>query len=239
MKQSILLLALFCFTISNAQKVKKITGSGTIKTITKTTAEYDKIKVTSSFSVTLVSGNEGNIKIEGDENIIQYITTEVKNNELIVGFEKGFYIKYDYPSTIDITIPFKKISALSFSGSGSLTTVDIITADNLDVDCTGSGSVNFETAATTVKITRGGSGSVIAKGKATNLTVTSSGSGNVNASQLTSSNVTATQTGSGNIKVNCTNNLSVTSSGLGSVNYKGSPKKVEKNSSGSGAISGS
>ncbi|MGV9004011.1 head GIN domain-containing protein [Flavobacterium sp.] len=239
MKQSILLLTLFCFTVCNAQKVKKITGSGTIKTITRTTTEYDKIKVASSFSVKLVAGIEGNIKIEGDENIIQYITTEVKNNELIVGFEKGFYIKYDYPSTVEITIPFKKINALSFSGSGSLTTSDLIVTDNLDIESAGSGSVTFETSATSVKITRGGSGSIIAKGKATNLTVASTGSGNVNASQLTSANVTANQTGSGNIKVNCSNNLTVTSSGSGSVNYKGSPKKVEKNSSGSGSISGS
>lgn len=237
MKQSILLLALFCFTISNAQKSKKITASGVNKTITKTTAEYDKIKVETSFSVKLVEGKEGNIKIEGDENIIQYIKAEVSNNILTVAFEKDIYVKYNNASNIQITIPFKKIDGFTFSGSGSLSTSDVINSDTLDVDISGSGSVVFETSAKNVTITKSGSGSLTAKGKATNLKITATGSGNINAGQLVSEKAIADKSGSGNLKINCTKNLTIKNSGSGSVSYTGKPKKVDESSTGSGKIS--
>lgn len=239
MKKSLLLLALCCFTISNAQKFKKIKGNGVTTKITRTTTDYDKIKVGGSFNVKLIAGKEGAITIEGDENLLQYIKTEVSNNVLSVGFEKNINIQYNYSSTIEITIPFEKISQISFAGSGTLLTIDAINADNLSVDVAGSGSVKLLTSSENLKITRTGSGNFTAKGKASTLEVVSTGSGNLNSSELIASNVTATQSGSGNIKVNCTENLSATNSGSGSITYKGSPKKVNKQSAGSGSISGS
>ena len=236
MKQSILVLALLCFTIASAQKITKVSPSGVSKSITKTTPEYDKIKIETSFSVKLVAGNEGNIKIKGDENLIQYITTEVTNNVLIVGFEKGVFIKNN-SSTLEITIPFKKINGITFTGSGSLSTSDVINSDTLDVEISGSGSVVFETSAKNVTIKKSGSGSLTAKGKATNLKIDGTGSGNINAGQLVSEKAIADKSGSGNLKINCTKNLTIKNSGSGSVSYTGKPKKVDESSTGSGKIS--
>lgn len=238
MKKSILLLALCCFTISNAQRHKKIKGNEIIKTIKRTTSEFDKIKASGSFDIKLVAGKEGSITIKGDENLLQYIKTEVKNTTLTVAFEKGTNIQYNYSSSIEIIIPIEKISEIEFSGSGNVSTLDALNSDNLNVEIKGSGNAKFETNSNNLKITRSGSGNLSAKGKATTLDIISTGSGNVNTSELISENVTASQSGSGNIKVNCTDSLSATSSGSGSIIYKGSPKKVQKSSTGSGSISG-
>lgn len=69
MKKSILILALLCLTISNAQKLKKIKGNQKNISISRTTTSYEKISVSGSFNVKLISGKEGNISIKGDENL--------------------------------------------------------------------------------------------------------------------------------------------------------------------------
>lgn len=237
MKKSILFLALFCVTISNAQKSTKIKGNGIAATITRTTPEYDKIVVGGSFEVKLIAGKEGNISIKGDENLLEFIKTEVNGGTLSVNFERGKNIMYDYRSSIEITIPFEKINSLELSGSGIVTTSDVINTDNLEVEVTGSGSVKFETNATNVKIARTGSGSVTAKGATINLEVSSQGSGSTNAFDLVAENVSASQSGSGSVRVNCTKNLVANQAGSGSISYKGKPEKVQKNSAGSGNIS--
>jgi hypothetical protein len=235
MKKTILLLALLCFTVSNAQKNQKIKGNGITTTITRTTPEYDKISVSGSFEVKLIAGKEGNISIKGDENLLEFIKTEVSNGTLTVNFERGKSVQYN--SSIEITIPFEKINRLEFSGSGIISTADIISSDNLEIEVAGSGSGKFETNTTNLKISRTGSGSITAKGKTQNLEIISTGSGSANAFELFSENATASQSGSGSIEINCSKNLSANSSGSGSILYKGKPEKVGKHSAGSGSIS--
>ncbi|MEC4003195.1 head GIN domain-containing protein [Flavobacterium sp. SUN052] len=238
MKKSILLLSLLCLTIGNAQKFKKIKGNQNIVSITRTTAAYEKISVAGSFDVKLVAGKEGTIAIKGDENLLEYIKTEINNNTLSVSFEKGKSIQYDYNSSIEITIPIETINQLTFSGSGNLSTTESINSEDLVVLISGSGNVKFESTTTNLKITKSGSGNLNSKGKTTNLEIISSGSGNANLSDLIALNAVATQSGSGNIKLNCTASLKATTIGSGNINYQGKPEKIDKNSTGSGSITG-
>lgn len=238
MKKSILLLALLCFTISNAQKFKKIKGNEKIVTLTRTTPQYDKISAAGSFDVKLISGKEGEISIKGDENLLEYIKTEVKDGTLSVYFEKGKNIQLNYNSTIEITIPFEKINQLNFTGSGNLSSSDSINSENLDFTMSGSGNVKFESVSTNLKITKAGSGYLNVKGKTTNLEVINTGSGNASLSELTSENAVANQSGSGSIQLYCSKNLQAKSVGSGNIQYKGNPEKVDKNSVGSGSITG-
>lgn len=80
MKKSILVVAILLIaTTIHAQK--KIKGNGTMKTITRTTSDYDGIKCAGSFDYILVAGTEGSIKIEGEENLLEYIVTERKRRK--------------------------------------------------------------------------------------------------------------------------------------------------------------
>jgi hypothetical protein len=84
-KQTVLFIAgLFFISISYAQISKKVKGNGNMTTITRTTSDYESIKCSGSFDFILVEGQEGQIKLEGEENLLEYIIVEVKNNILSV-----------------------------------------------------------------------------------------------------------------------------------------------------------
>jgi len=237
MKKITLTLALICITMVNAQRWnnEKIKENGVQTTVSRTTESYDEISVGGSFNVELVSGKEGNITIEGDENIVNHIVTEVIGNKLEIHFEKNK--NYSYNSEVTITVPFEEINAVSLTGSGKISTKDPINAIGFELKFTGSGDGFFDIKANTISTIQTGSGNLSLSGSTNNLEATIKGSGNLNSSKLTAQNADTIVSGSGQIKVNCTNNLVAKVSGSGNIKYKEKPQNIDKKVSGSGDIS--
>lgn len=235
-KQTVLILATLLFTaITNAQW-KKIKGNGNMTTETRTTSDYEGIKCAGSFDYILVNGAEGNITIEGEENLIAYIVTEVKDNHLIVKTKNGVNLKTSFNKGIKITIPFKDISKVSLSGSGDLWNEDPINATNFDVALSGSGDIilNVNTTSTTASIS--GSGDLKLKGNTTNLEARVSGSGDFHGLELESNNTDVAVAGSGDAKVVSKETLKARVAGSGDIVYVGNPK-MDTKVAGSGRIS--
>jgi len=182
MNKSILLLAALMLTsVSHAQwwGNEKVKGNGNMTIETRTTGDYDGIKCAGSMDYILVAGTEGKIKIEGEENLLKHIITEVKGNNLIVKVEKGINLRPSWNKTIKITIPFKDISSVSLAGSGDLWNEDVIISNDFDVSLAGSGDVIINVQASSVEGSLAGSGDLTLKGKTNNLDINVAGSGDI------------------------------------------------------------
>ena len=83
-KLSALLLTGLITLSCSAQWGKTIKGNGNNVTIERSTGDYDGIAVSGWFDVDLVSGNEGEITLQGEENLLEYIITEVKDGKLVI-----------------------------------------------------------------------------------------------------------------------------------------------------------
>ena len=82
MKKSIQLLVCGAFLVTFLASAQwssnnKIKGNGNAISETRTTADYDAVKVAGSFDVDLVAGKEGKIIIKGEENLVAAIKVEV------------------------------------------------------------------------------------------------------------------------------------------------------------------
>lgn len=237
MKKSILLTALlFCISISYAGN-KKIKGNGKMTTITRSTSDYDGVKCAGSFDYILVAGTEGKITIEGEENLLQYVVTEVKDNNLIIKTKKHVDLKPSNNKTIKITIPFKDISSVSLAGSGDLWNEDVITATNLEVALAGSGDVVLSIEATNTEGKVAGSGDLTLKGNTNKLEAKVAGSGDFHGFDLQSNHTEVTVAGSGDAKVVSNESLKARVSGSGDIEYRGNPKIEDSKVAGSGSIS--
>jgi hypothetical protein len=241
MKKLTLVAITFLFaSTANAQwwgVGKKIKGNGNMTKITRTTSDYDAINCAGSLDYILVAGNEGNITIEGEENLLEYIITEVKDGNLIVKTKNNFYLKTSYNKTIKITIPFKDIDEVSLAGSGDLWNEDKITANKLEVSLAGSGDIVLDVEATSVDGSLSGSGDMTLKGSTNDLEVSLAGSGDVHGFGLQANNTDVSVAGSGDIKIVSNKSLKARVSGSGDIQYKGNPTKEDTKVSGSGSIS--
>lgn len=236
MKKLALTLVLLCFTFANAQKKNNriIKESGVQTTQNRTTESYDAVNAGGSFKVVLVSGKEGTITIQGDENIITHIVTEVTNNELQISFEKNLSITYR--SEITITVPVEEISGITFAGSGDIVSKTTLNATNFNVKLSGSGDVDIDVNATKITASLSGSGDINITGKTKELEAKVVGSGDIDCGKLVSENATVAVSGSGDLKVNCTNNLESKVAGSGTIKYKNKPATMNKTVAGSGEI---
>lgn len=238
-KSILLIVALMFATVSHAQwwGGKKVKGNGNMTTETRNTGDYDGVKCAGSMDYILVAGTEGKIKLEGESNLLEYIITEIKGNDLIIKVEKGVNLSPSWNKTIKVTIPFKDISSVSLAGSGDLWNEDKITASNFNVSLAGSGDMTLNIEATSVEGSLAGSGDITLKGNTNDLSLRLAGSGDIHAFGLQSNHTEASIAGSGDIEVVSNQSLKARVSGSGDIEYKGNPSKEDTKVSGSGKIS--
>lgn len=144
---------------------------------------------------------------------------------------------------------------LKVSGSGSME-LDVEARGDVEADVSGSGNMNlrghfesFESDVSgsgrvvlranidnTANFGISGSGKIEASGSADFVRTRISGSGKVLAADLETKRCEVRISGSGDVEINVISELDATISGSGSVSYRGNPKKVNSNASGSGKV---
>lgn len=233
MKTNISIFALlFIFTISiQAQTIK---GSGNIVTKSRTVTSFTKLNVSGHFNITLIKGNGTTLEIKAEDNLIDYITTEVKDGKLTIEFDKKY--KYRTNKSITILVNFELLNSIALAGSGEIIGKDLIDSDNLVLSLAGSGKVKLDVSCTDLTSNIAGSGNIDLSGKTDVFNGNISGSGNIEAQALHASIVNTKIAGSGNIKVYAANEIHAQTSGSGNIIYYGDPTIIKANSSGSGSV---
>jgi len=231
---SILLLSIISTSIQAQFFNKKIKGNGELTTITRNVSDYDEISVAGSFDVKLFKGEEGTITIKADENLLEYIVTEVKNSDLKIKTKKGYTITSR--KTIEITVPFESIDGVSLAGSGDVFTNDVIKSNNLKLSLAGSGNMDLNVSTGEVVSNIAGSGNIQLAGDTDNFSCSIAGSGNLNGFNLKATIANAKIAGSGNIKINAVNEIHAKIAGSGNIVYSENPEIVKSKSAGSGSV---
>lgn len=181
----------------------------------------------------------------GDDKITVYVTVPEIEGVSVSG--SGDVIGQSKFRTADLD--------LSVSGSGSLV-LDVEARGDVEADVSGSGSMELKghfggfesdvsgsgriqlsaTIDRTADFGISGSGRITASGAADNVKARISGSGKVLAADLQTNRCDVRISGSGNVEINVKDEIEANISGSGSVSYRGSPKKVNSHSSGSGKV---
>ncbi len=225
----------FASTTINAQYFqKKIKGNGEVTTITRNTSDYNKIGIGGDFEVALVKGKEGKIKIKADENILEYIETEVKKGNLSIKTKKGYQLRSK--QKIEITVPFNDIEGVSLAGSGNIFSSDEIKSNELKLSLAGSGNMDLKVSAKNIDTNISGSGNMTLHGNTDNFSCSIAGSGNLNGYNLKTSIANVKIAGSGNVKIDISNEVHAKIAGSGNVIYTGNPEIVKSKAVGSGSV---
>ncbi|MGW9685904.1 head GIN domain-containing protein [Flagellimonas sp. 2504JD1-5] len=231
-------LALSMVTITSAQWGKRVKGNGDVVTIDRSVGDYDEVALAGWFDVELVSGQEGELTLKGESNLLEYIKTEVKNGKLVIKVEKGVNLRpSNWNGGIHITVPVERINAVTLSGSGDIVGKTTLKSDEFSARMSGSGDITLSVQAESVSAALSGSGDIRLNGKANDFSVQVSGSGDVSAYELEAENVSAQVSGSADVRVTANQSINAQVSGSGDIHYRGNPEKIKSKASGSGDIS--
>lgn len=235
-----LFITLFIFTVTFSADAQswwgneRVKGNGKMTTVTRNTGDYDGVSAGGFFDVILVRGTEGKIKIEGEENLMEYIITEVKKGSLRIKVKKGVNLKTT--KRLTVTVPVRDIDHVSLGGSGNVRGEFLLKSDSFDISLGGSGNIYLEIDATDIKASIGGSGNIKLAGRGDYMKSSIAGSGTIKAYELKVNRIKASIAGSGDIRVDVKDEIKATVAGSGSIYYKGNPPKIDTKSVGSGSV---
>ena len=231
---SIILTLTFSVNAQSWWNNKKVRGNGKMKTEVRTTSDYESVSAAGNFDVKLVSGKEGKITLDGEENLMQYIITEVKKGKLTIKVKKNVSIRIT--KKFVVTVPYRDIDIVSLAGSGDISNEGTIKAKDFKLSLAGSGDIDLNIDVTSVKTSIAGSGNIKLNGKSSSLICSIAGSGDVSAYGLSTKSTVVSVAGSGNVKTTVSESIKARVAGSGSIYYKGKPDKIDTKSFGSGSV---
>jgi hypothetical protein len=231
-----------------------VEGNGDIAIQTIPTDAFDQIQVSGDFLVQVDTGMMPSVKIETDENLMNFIVVHVAGHKLLIESREGTCLR---PSkALKITVNTHQLNEIALYGSGSVS-CDGLETDQMNLHLEGSGKMEcyglksssaslhligdgfIRSSVITGNLTAqmDGSGEILLEGKSSLSDLSLIGSGNYNAAQLLTDTCYVYISGSGIMRTWVTKTLDITIIGSGIVYYTGNPD-VTSYISGSGKIYG-
>lgn len=212
MKKAILLLSLMLFAMSGCGHFGHETGSGTMRLEKRTVPSFTGVNISGAYDVEIVVQKEQSLEIEGDDNLLSLIETDVRDGVLEVSNKKSFSTK----NKLHLRISVPTLDSISTSGASDVVASGI-KSDEFHIDTSGAGSVQVS-------------------GETKTLEMEMSGAGDVDAKELHAEKVTVSSSGAANAEVYASQELHADVSGAGNVTYYGDPKTVKGDTSGAGSV---
>jgi len=189
----------------------EVVGSGARQTQKRDVPSFSSISTEGAFDIEVVCQKAQSMEVEGDDNILPLISTEVSNNVLHIKNLRSYSTRDSI--TVKITIP--NLDGLSVSGAGKIE-ISGLKNDKFEVDANG---------APTIKIS----------GETKVVDIDTKGAGKIDAHKLRASKAIVDTKGVSRVEVNATEELTVTVSGPSHVIYEGDPV-VKKTVHGPGSV---
>jgi hypothetical protein len=234
--KKVFLFACLAITMNSFAIGKNIKGNGVLKSETREVGSFTGLSSGGPMSVEISYGTSTSLKIEGDENILPYIETYVKDGTLKIKVKDLNSVSPQIKLKIQVSMT--AIDAISQSGSGMVSgSGNFENNGSTDFSMSGSGRIELTFAKFNgANISMSGSGSIELKGSINgNLDMHQSGSGNINCINAPCDNATASISGSGTMKLNASKSIDLHISGSGDIYYTGNAS-ISSHISGSGRI---
>jgi hypothetical protein len=190
-----------------------VEGSGNTAAETRDLSDFNAVEVGGVFQVEIVAQKEFGVTVEADDNLLEYIKTEVDGDVLKIQADK----RLNSRSPIRIRISAPNIEKIDASGVAKVS-VSNLNNSSLDVDTSGASKIALagETAALNVQV---------------------SGASNIDAENLKTVKCFVDASGASHVSVNVADTLKADASGASRITYTGNPTSVQKDVSGASGVS--
>ncbi|MFH1810688.1 MAG: head GIN domain-containing protein [Pseudomonadota bacterium] len=241
--------------------IRVVKGSGVEATDERTPAAFSALSNETMLDVELVAGSEQLVRVTCDDNLLQYLKTEVRDGTLVIYQptvidEPNTFLELQPSQNCLATVTTDALSRVDNTGSGELRSdaawpglkrLSNTGSGGIRLTCglqqleeienTGSGAVyaaGIVGAQLTTRLT--GSGDVSLAGEVAVLDLEGTGSGKTLARGLGVQRANVEITGSGGAEIHATDCVDITITGSGNVHVAGNPRICSIDTPGSGEV---
>jgi hypothetical protein len=184
--------------------IGRTVGSGNVVTEKRDVAAFTGVDFGGAIEVEIAAQKEQSVEVEGDDNILPLIETEVRDGILYISNKERFSIR----NRIKVRIGVDELNSLNVSGA-SKTTAANVKADKFDLNISGASKAEIS-------------------GEAIELTANASGASKINAEGFKVKRADVDASGASTIMVNASEDLDANASGASKIRYAGSPQVSQK-----------
>ena len=214
MKKTVLLISLVVLASVVAGchvGLNRVSGSGNKQRQKREVASFNSISTDGAFDIDIVCQQPVGLEIEGDDNILSLVSTDVSNNVLHIKNLRSYSVSD--PIKLKISVP--NLEGISVNGAGK-------------IEVSGMKNEKFE-------IDANGAPSIRVSGETKVVDIDTNGAGRIDTHKLRASKAIVDSKGVSRVDVRAADQLDVTVSGPSQVTYEGDPK-VNKTINGPGSI---
>ncbi len=209
-----------------------IYGSGKIIEETRDVRSFDAIDVSGAYKVYLYQGDEEKLLIEADDNLMEYIRTQVRGGKLFLDTRNVSFRR----ATVNAHVTVKDLEEIKASGAVKIIGQTPLKLEHLRVNVSGASDIDLEVFGDRMELKMSGAGKSHLTGEVDKMTIRLSGASKISAETLWCRAMDIKISGAGSANVNVDEKLVAKVSGAGNVRYLGNPN-VRSNISGAGNVS--
>ena len=193
---------------------------------------FTGVSVSTGIDVYLKQGDNEAISVEADENLQEYIITEVKEGVLRIHTDAN--IREAERKRVYVTM--KEINTLKTSSAGDIIGDTPVKTDKLELSASSAGDIKLEVHAKEIEADLSSSGDMNLTGEADMLKADLSSAGDLNAFDLKVREADISASSAGDADINVSEKITARASSAGDINYMGDPKYVDAHSSSAGGV---
>jgi hypothetical protein len=231
----LMLLALCLGFVScvDGQFYKSVSGNGNVVKKDRNISGFEGVKASSGIDVYLSQGDKESVTVEADENLHEYILTEVRDGVLNV-YSDNVTIRHAERERVYVTI--KDVRSIKTTSAGDIIGETPIKCGDIELSSTSAGNIKLELYAKNVNLDISSAGDIKLIGEGETLNADLSSAGDLNAFEFRVKDADISVSSAGNADVYASEKLIARASSAGDINYKGNPKSVDAHSSSAGGI---
>ncbi|MBQ5372481.1 MAG: DUF2807 domain-containing protein [Rikenellaceae bacterium] len=222
MKKLILTVAMIVMATAMCQAKSPIKGNGAEKKDARTIESYTAISVTDGIAVNFSREQLSGVVVSADENVCEYVVTEVIGGELVIRFRTGENIKPK--KDVVVTVPNNRmVTALTIGDNCKFNIKEEIVAESMKLTLLGGAQVEMKLdVRQNVQIEMIGNGKCELAGKADELKLIMEGSSKFNGYNFKTKKVACELAGGSDAKIQCNDRIDVADlSGNSTLYFKG------------------
>ena len=236
MKKTALFSLIILVFASSCRQIagERVRGSGNVISENRNETGFNRLDVSGAIDVYIKQDSSTSVKVEADDNILQYVIVNSSGSTLEIHTEHNVRLKPSHKIKVYVTNPDYK--ELSVSGASSIRSEnEISSTDALHIEITGASEGRLELNAPKVSVNLGGASNANLRGRTKDFEGDASGASEIRGFDLLSENANVEASGASHIEVFASVRLEGQSSGASSVNYKGNAQ-VNVNKSGASSV---
>jgi Putative auto-transporter adhesin, head GIN domain len=227
------LVGLGGFLLITSGCTRTVSGSGNVTSTPVPVSTFSRLAVSNAFDVIVSFGDQENVTLRVDDNIVGHLDVGVSDGTLHVGLESGTSVR---DATLHADVTAQTLSSIHISGASQVHLSDVLSGERVGMVVSGAGRLDGTAQVHLATLELSGASNAKLSGSAGRLEVTQSGASQLDAVDLDVSELAIDLSGASTADVSVTGTISAGVSGASSLRYRGSPTFTRREVSGGSSI---